>query len=513
MGQAMQRPTPSRLERTTTSLTGLFRPGGGRREHAHPYNCASAGARRPAQCRLGIDSYAKRGMFRAMAKYDETRDDSSHATGSERRARPGVVAILMAQEPAFVPLELTPLGLELGRETPPGLLEADDRVSRRHVRIRRVHGEWRITDLESRNGTFVGGVQVTGEQVYPHEVLVRVGRSLFWTVDDIAPFRQGRPTRDAGADEPILGGRSQAAWGEIALAARAGSTLYLRGESGSGKELGARAFHEARFGKGTKAPFVAVNCAAIPEGLAERLLFGALRGAYSGAATDTEGYVQAAHKGTLFLDEIAELDPLVQAKLLRVLEMREVVPLGSTKPRSVDIGVCVASHKSLRDELTRGRFREDLYFRIGRPEVQLPPLRERLDELPFLIARELRSVDRALAASVNFVEACTLRPWPGNVRELISEVRRAGHRALQEGAALVDAQHLASEAGVRFETPVEGESVRPRARPPSDEEIERALGENGGNVRGTARALGMHRNQLRRWLERRGGGAGALEQE
>ena len=111
-------------------------------------------------------------------------------------------------------------------------------------------------------------------------------------------------------------------WGEVALASRAGDTLCLRGESGSGKELGARAFHEAFFGTSSSAPFVAVNCAAIPEGLAERLLFGARKGAYSGATADADGYVQAAHGGTLFLDEVAELDPLVQAKLLRVLEAR-----------------------------------------------------------------------------------------------------------------------------------------------------------------------------------------------
>jgi DNA-binding NtrC family response regulator len=446
--------------------------------------------------------------FRAMAKYDETRDDSSHALGVERRKRPGVVAILMAQEPAFVPLELTALGLEFGRGSPPGLLEADDRVSRRHVRIRKLHGEWHIADLDSRNGTYVSGEQLSGERAFEGERLVRIGRSLLWTVDDIGPFREGRATGRGERDQPVLGGRTQAAWAEIALASRAGSTLCLRGESGSGKELAARAFHEARFGRGSKAPFVAVNCAAIPEGLAERLLFGAQRGAFSGATADAEGYVQAAHKGTLFLDEIAELDPLVQAKLLRVIETREVLPLGSTKPRAVEFALCAASHRSLREEVARGRFREDLYFRLGRPEVELPPLRERIDELPFLIARELAAVDAELKPSVTLVEACALRPWPGNVRELLLELRRAGHRALHEQSTMVEAQHLAAEAGTRMPSssfPPESDSARAKVRMPSDDEIERALGENGGNVRGTARSLGIHRNQLRRWLERREG--------
>jgi len=451
-------------------------------------------------------------MFGAMAKYDETRDDSSHAIGAERRKKPGVVAILTAQEPACVAIELSPLGLEIGRGAPADLLEPDDRVSRRHVRIRRVHGEWLIADLESRNGTFVGGEQISGERALSGEPLVRIGRSLFWAVEDIAPFRASRPIVASPADTPVLGGRLQSAWAEIALASRSGSTIYLRGESGSGKELAARAFHEARFGRGTKAPFVAVNCAAVPEGLAERLLFGAQRGAYSGANVDSEGYLQAAHKGTLFLDEIAELDPLVQAKLLRVIETREVLPLGATKPRAIEIGICVASHRSLRDEVARGRFREDLYFRLGRPEVQLPALRERLDELPYLIARELSAVDEKLSASVTFVEACALRPWPGNVRELLLEVRRAGHRALEARATLVEAHHLAGEAGLQIEAEgSESESPRGKVRMPSDDEIARALDENGGNVRGTARALGVHRNQLRRWLERKSDGA--LKQE
>jgi transcriptional regulator with PAS, ATPase and Fis domain len=307
-------------------------------------------------------------------------------------------------------------------------------------------------------------------------------------------------------------------WGEIALASRAGDTLYLRGESGSGKELAARAFHEAQFGAGSAAPFVAVNCAAIPEGLAERLLFGARKGAYSGASADAEGYVQAAHGGTLFLDEIAELDSQVQPKLLRMLETREVLPLGAARPRKVDIRICAASHKSLRDEVRDGRFREDLYFRIGRPEVVVPPLRERLDEIPWLIARQLLGADPRLAASVTLIESCALGAWPGNVRELMREIRRAAHRALEEGVTVVQPHHLAAEAGAPLGTsvsgpPPEGErgartgqtsapSAAKTAASWSDEQIVQALADNGGNVRGTARALGMHRNQLRRWLEK-----------
>jgi transcriptional regulator with PAS, ATPase and Fis domain len=283
--------------------------------------------------------------------------------------------------------------------------------------------------------------------------------------------------------------------------------LYVLGESGAGKELAARAFHDARYASKGEAPFVAVNCAAIPEGLAERLLFGAKKGAYSGAVSDVDGYVQAADHGTLFLDEIAELDLLVQAKLLRVLESREVLPLGASQTKKVSFSVCVASHKRLRDEVSAGRFREDLYFRLGRPEVRLPPLRDRLDEIPWFVEREVRSVDEKLEASVTFFEECVRRPWPGNVRELLREVRRAAHRAVAEGSDSVEPEHLADDAGESLATPEPEPKERVSAKQWSDDEIARALDENGGNVRGTARVLGMHRNQLRRWLAKRGGGS------
>jgi DNA-binding NtrC family response regulator len=459
-----------------------------------------------------------------MPTIDETREDSLREPAVASRPQPGAVVVFAAGSAVTSTARIGD-PLEIGRANPPGLLRDDDRVSRRHVRIGRERGGWRIEDLASRNGTAVDGRPLTSSASFPSPCLVRVGRSLLWCVDDVLPFAEEPPgPRSSG---PIAGARLRRAYGDIALAARAGDTLFVRGESGSGKELAARAFHDERHANGHDAPFVAVNCAAIPEGLAERLLFGARKGSYSGATADAEGYVQSAQGGTLFLDEIAELDPLVQAKLLRVLESREVLPLGASRPIKVTIAVCAASHKPLRAEVTAGRFREDLYFRIARPEVVLPPLRERVDEIPRFVERSLHEVDPGLAASVALVEACCLRPWPGNVRELLRELRRAAHAALHAGVRLVDVEHLAAEAGLPLasETVVEGSQRRSRppsseserrppseseGRPPSaanpspaswsDDDIRRALTENAGNVRGTARALGMHRNQLRRWL-------------
>ena len=430
-----------------------------------------------------------------------TLNDSSVDTPKRSGARPGAVVIFSAGAPVTAGLELPRMGtLDLGRELPLGLFEQDDRVSRLHARIGKSGGNFLLEDLGSRNGTYLNGERVTGQLVAPPESLVRIGRSLLWLVEDLTPFVRPKIERDSGVG-PVMGGRLARAFAELRLASRSGDPLCLRGESGAGKELAARAFHAAKFGESNNNPFVAVNCAAIPEGLSERLLFGAKRGAFSGANADVDGYVQGAHGGTLFLDEIAELDPLVQAKLLRVLETREVLQLGAVKPRKVEIEVCVASHKSLRDEVAAGRFREDLYFRVGRPEIVIPPLRERLDEIPWLIMRELAAIDPELRPSVSLVEAVALRGWPGNVRELLRELRRAAHLSIEAAAKLVDVQHLPPDAGLGFSPTGSREKPKPVAL--SDEQIEAALAEHGGNVRGTARALGMHRNQLRRWIERR----------
>jgi transcriptional regulator with PAS, ATPase and Fis domain len=298
----------------------------------------------------------------------------------------------------------------------------------------------------------------------------------------------------------ILGPRLRAAWSEVERAARHGDVLLVSGESGVGKELAARAFHDASAHHA--GPFVGVNCAAIPEGLAERLLFGAKRGAYSGAASDADGYLQAADGGTLFLDEVADLDAQVQAKLLRAIEAKEVLALGASRARPVDVRICSAT-RDLRAEVAAGRFRADLYFRIGRPEVTLPPVRERLEELPWLVAAELAAASPQLSASSSFIEACLLRLWPGNVRELAREVRRIAAEVLASGHTNVEARSLGADAGMAFEK-ASGQAQEAAPTVKDGAAIEAALRDHAGNVSGAARALGMHRNQLRRWLAKSG---------
>jgi transcriptional regulator with PAS, ATPase and Fis domain len=362
---------------------------------------------------------------------------------------------------------------------------------------------WRVRDLGSRNGTSIDGVDVHGEHSVSTMRVLRVGESLIVPTLNVAPFH-GSAVQIV--DEMVIGPSLASSMEAIAGSARSSDTLHVTGASGSGKELAARTFHQA--GPHANGPFVAVNCASIPEGLAERLLFGTRRGAYSGAERDEEGYLQAAHGGTLFLDEIAELEPQVQAKLLRAIETRQVLPLGATQPRPVQVRICSASHASLRNEVAAGRFREDLYFRLGRPEIQVPPLRDRREEIPWLVDLELRRSSPAILAHSSFVEQCLLRDWPGNVRELRAEVRAAIREALSNKRSILKGEDLARDAGVPFgaETPGAAQQtpVREGVRELDRAQIEAALEKHDGNVSRSARSLGLHRTQLRRLMARFG---------
>jgi len=410
---------------------------------------------------------------------------------------PGLVLLFADRRPQRRVFRLDGGPLELGRAELGAVAAADPLVSRKHVRFSHSGLAFTIEDLGSRNGTFVGAKPVSGRCSVPAGSVVRVGGALFLACSDIVPFEHyGLGVRDGLVAGPSL----QMVLEAVSLSRSTGmlSTLLLTGESGTGKEIAARTFHAAA-GK-PDAPFTAVNCATIPKELAERLLFGSRRGAYSGA-TDAPGYVQAANGGTLFLDEVGELSADVQSKLLRMLEMREVLRLGATVAEPVQLGVCAATLRDLRLEVGTGRFREDLYFRIGQPEIRLPALRERIEEVPWHIQQVLdshgRDAARTPSASAGFVEACALRHWPGNVRELRGEVRRAAATALVIESNELSASDLSPTAGAALDR---SSAVRLPAFP--EDEFAAALTSTEGNVAGAARQLGVHRNKVRRWLER-----------
>ncbi len=368
----------------------------------------------------------------------------------------------------------------------------DDRLSREHAGITYDGKRWTVRDLDSRNGTFVDGVRIEGATT-TGDALVRAGHLLCLLRADARDLIDAQVSIGDGV---IVGPRLDLELGRIRRIAKVSDTLLIHGESGAGKELAARAYHAA--GPHAGGAFVAVNCATIPEGVAERLLFGAVKGAFSGANADAEGYVQAADNGTLFLDELVELEPAVQAKLLRVLESKQVLAVGAARPRKVDLRVCSATHADLRARAAAGEFREDLYFRIGRPVVTIPALRERMEEIAVHVCTELGKLE--LAADPRFLEQCLLRPWPGNVRELRGEVVRAGHDAIADGRNVVVADDLGNEAGTSLSAaPAPAE---PAAAAPDKTRIEQVLAANDGNISATARELGVHRTQLRRWIKR-----------
>ena len=409
---------------------------------------------------------------------------------------PGLVLLFVDRRPVHRVFRADQGPVELGRLLLSEDTGIDSSVSRQHARFAYDGASWHVQDLGSRNGTFVEGRRVDGQASGPASCVVRLGGCVLLACPDIVPFeRYGVGVRDGVVGGPAL----RKAFEAIALARKIGmaTSMILLGESGTGKEIAAKTFHAA--GPRPTAPWVAVNCAAIPAGLAERLLFGSRRGAFSGSV-DAEGYAQAARDGTLFLDEVAELAGDVQSKLLRLLETHEVLRLGATRTESLELSVCAASWRDLRDEVARGRFREDLYFRLAQAEVTLPPVRERIEEIPWHVQEVLDSVpaDRPLRATEGFIEACAALPWPGNVRELRAEVRRAAAQAVARQSDALLAGDLGPRAGRR----ISGAPPAPAAQGWPNDAIGAALTGAQGNVVAAARQLGVHRNAVRRWMER-----------
>jgi DNA-binding NtrC family response regulator len=287
---------------------------------------------------------------------------------------------------------------------------------------------------------------------------------------------------------------------EIRQVAESGATVLITGETGTGKELAARAVHELSTRR--SGPFVPVSCVALAEGVLESELFGHTRGAYTGAVRDREGLIRAAHGGTLFLDEIGDVSPAVQQRLLRVLQEREVVPLGSQRAIPVDIRLVAATNRNLEADVEKGRFRQDLFFRLNVFHIHMPALRDRAGDIPLLIDRALRSMDRRGTADVSPLAMRTLLAfgWPGNVRQLLAALESA---SIRSGQGPIQAQHLPES--VREWAASTDHRYR-HTGPPDDEReaILRALRRAGGVRVRAAAILGMGRTTLWRKLQEHG---------
>jgi transcriptional regulator with PAS, ATPase and Fis domain len=274
--------------------------------------------------------------------------------------------------------------------------------------------------------------------------------------------------------------------------------VLLLGETGTGKEVLARAIHAE---SGRDGPFVAVNCGALPKALVESLLFGHRRGAFSGATEDQIGFVRAAHGGTLFLDEIGDLAASSQAALLRILQEREVVPVGATRPVSTDIRVIAATHRPLDQLIEGGQFRSDLFARIAGFSFTLPPLRDRLDDIGLLVAALLPRIaaDRApaLTFTARAVHALMASRWPYNVRELEQRLKVA---VLASNDGRIDTLRTAegeSAGGAR-----NGDRKLSSHEQALCAELVAKLALHHGNVTRVAEAMGYARSQVQRWLRR-----------
>ena len=432
----------------------------------------------------------------------------------------------------FVSPELT-----IGRDASNLICVPEQAVSRQHARIySRIDPTtsregWVLQDLGSRNGTMVDGAYVGEIELEPnHEI--RVGDAIFKFVEagveKCEAYRlDGRVAgeRKAKLFTDLVGGAQiDHIAADIERIAPKDLSAVILGETGTGKEVIARGIHRL---SGRKGSLQAINCAAIPHNLLESELFGYRRGAFSGADRDKPGLIKLADQGTLFLDEIGDMPLDAQAKLLRVLQSREVFPLGATTPERVDIRVVCATHRDLYQYVKEGKFRGDLLARLNEHVVRLPPLRERKEDI-LLLARSFgaRYGRPDLSLSFSFIVALLHYDWPFNVRELESCIKRGV--ALTDGAQLdtvhlpdaisehmkgygerprvvvpskVPAASISASPGSAF-APGAGSPANARRGAPTEEELRALLQRHRGNVAAVGRELGKERMQVHRWLKR-----------
>lgn len=281
------------------------------------------------------------------------------------------------------------------------------------------------------------------------------------------------------------------------------SNVLISGESGTGKELVARALHAEA--TDPDAPFLAINCAAIPSDLLENQLFGHVRGAFTGASRDHPGLFVAAGAGTVFLDEVAELPPATQAKLLRAIETKEVLPLGANRPVRVEARVLAATNKDLPAEVSANRFRADLYYRLNVVSIHLPPLREHPEDIPTLVAVLLARHARRLGKRISGVDNATMRllmaaPWRGNVRELDNALERAV--ILGEGPILTPDDFPTALFPIPVaESAQASDDLRSALRDFERRHLLRVLAQAGDDKREAARRLGLGLSSLYRKIE------------
>ena len=382
----------------------------------------------------------------------------------------------------------------------------DPTVSRLHCELTVRGNTIAIRDSASTNGTFVDGVRLRDAEI-PPGTLVRVGSSAFRV--------------ELGEEPAFVEVSDQQHFGELVGAslemrrvyaileriAPGDATVLVQGETGTGKDVLARSLHAAS--PRASGPFVAVDCGAIPENLVESELFGHVRGAFTGAASDRKGVFEEANGGTLFLDEIGEMPLSLQPKLLRAIESRSVRRVGASAPRPIDVRIVAATNRSLARSVNEGTFREDLYYRLAVVEVHLPPLRARRDDIP-LLARHFHERLAGAGAQLpdDFVASLVGRGWPGNVRELRNYIERSVSLGLVAPSSPSPPKRASVppssiESFVALHLPLK-EARQAWTERFEDVYVRTLLRKMSGNVTRTAERAGVSRRFLQRMVARLG---------
>jgi transcriptional regulator with GAF, ATPase, and Fis domain len=408
----------------------------------------------------------------------------------------------------------------VGRSVICDLVLGDKAVSGTHFELVASEAGFLVRDLGSRNGTLVGDLRVQAAWIKPGAT-IRAGQSTL-------RFDRSEGSIDIELSEKdrfheLIGSsvRMREIFATLEKVSASELTVLVRGETGTGKELVARAIHRAS--RRAAQPLVVQDCSAIPANLVESTLFGHERGAFTGATERHRGSFEQADGGTIFLDELGELDLALQPKLLRVLENREIKRVGGDRPIPVNVRVIAATNRDLRQMVNEGKFREDLYYRLSVVAIELPPLRERPDDVPAIVEHLLRDASerrfpgegRVFTVAPDAMARLKGYPWPGNVRELKNTVERAASLAdgleLEVRDLLPGSQKTppSSVAGGSAERYVEAGMPFKEAKQQVIDAFEAAylkalLDKHGGNVTRSATAAGLTRYHLRELAKRFG---------
>jgi DNA-binding NtrC family response regulator len=407
--------------------------------------------------------------------------------------------------------------LRVGKDPGNDLVLGDRTVSRHHFEVQWTDKGYLVVDLDSTNGTYLDGKRV--ERAFLHDgTRIQVGATVIEFAqqeqdEEVEPDREGFFAGMAGKSM-----RMRQIFGLLRKVAPMDVSVIIQGETGTGKELAARAIHDHSARK--PGPFVVIDCGAIPENLIESELFGHEKGAFTGAHQSRPGAFERAEGGTVFLDEMGELQLDLQPKLLRVLENREIRRVGGEKTQPVDVRVIAATNRDLATEVKEGRFREDLFFRLSVITVQLPPLRQRREDIPFIVKTALQEPEIVARYGVKRFSPEALNvladyPWPGNVRELLNVV---SHAVTFSDGPDVRPEHLPARlngqearGALAFNEHLSFKEAKEQLLETFERQyLQSVLTRCDGNISRAARESGMHRKSIERLVKKYGLDARAM---